>query len=216
MRCLSLLSGGLDSVVATTIAAREHTVALALTCDSGQRAARPEIAAARAVSQALGVEHHALELPWLGAITKTALVNTKRDLPRLATDELDAREKTLGSAAAVWVPNRNGVLIGIAAAYAESLDCDTVVVGFNAEEGATFPDNTPEFAAAATAALAFSTMNHVRVWSPTQDLRKTEIVALGRRLGAPLEQVWSCYGPGPEPCRACESCLRLLRAMDGG
>jgi 7-cyano-7-deazaguanine synthase len=216
MRCICLLSGGLDSVVATTVAVREHTVALALTGDYGQRAAGAEIAAAGAVCVALGIDHAVVELPWLARVTKTALVDTGQELPKLAGAELDAAEKTQESAAAVWVPNRNGVLINVAAAYAESLGCEAVVVGFNAEEGATFPDNTPEFAAAATAALAFSTLNRVRVWSPTQDLRKTEIVALGRRAGAPLEHVWSCYGPGPNPCGECESCLRLARAMGDG
>jgi len=214
MRCISLLSGGLDSVVATTVAAREHTVVLAITGDYGQRAAQAETAAARAVCDALGIEHRVVGLPWLGDITRTALVDTKQELPRLAADELDAEDKTTVSAAAVWVPNRNGVLISVAAAHAEGLGCDTVVCGFNVEEGATFPDNTPEFAAAATAALSFSTLSQVRVWSPTQDLTKREIVALGRKLGAPLEHVWSCYCPGPRACGECESCLRLARAME--
>ncbi len=213
MRCISLLSGGLDSVVATTVAAQEAAVELALTADYGQRAAEAEIRAARDVCSHLGVNHRIIELPWLGEITGTALVSTASDLPQLETDELNDAEATGASAEAVWVPNRNGVLINIAAAFAESLGCDAVVCGFNAEEAQTFPDNTPEFAAAATEALAFSTRSKVRVWSPTQELTKAEIVALGRRLEAPLDLVWSCYQAGPEPCGTCESCLRFRRAM---
>lgn len=213
MRCVSLLSGGLDSVVATSVAAREGVVELALTADYGQRAAKPEIRAARAVCEALGIRHQVVELPWLGEITDTALVNTADELPELGTDQLDSARETEASAAAVWVPNRNGVLINIAAAFAESLGCEAVVVGFNTEEAQTFPDNTPEYAAAATEALRFSTANGVRVWSPTQELTKTAIVALGREVGAPLAHVWSCYTAGPEPCGKCESCLRSARAM---
>jgi len=213
VRSVSLLSGGLDSVVATTVAVREGAVELALTFDYGQRAARAEIEAGRAVARALGIRHRAIELPWLGEITTSALVDPGRDLPGLAADELDDTSKTQASATAVWVPNRNGVFINIAAAFAESLGCEGIVCGFNAEEGRTFPDNTPEFAAAATSALAFSTLNHVRVWNPTQDLTKVEIVALGRRLGAPLRNVWSCYESGPEACGRCESCLRFQRAL---
>jgi 7-cyano-7-deazaguanine synthase len=213
MRCVSLLSGGLDSVVATAACAREHEVALALTFDYGQRAAAAEIAAARRTSQALNVRHQAVELPWLGAITHTALVDRSASLPAPNEDALDDAERAQASAAAVWVPNRNGVFINVAAAFAESLGCEVVVCGFNAEEGRTFPDNTPAFAAAATAALGYSTANHVRVISPTQDLTKAEIVALGRRLGAPLEHVWSCYEVGPQPCETCESCLRFARAL---
>jgi 7-cyano-7-deazaguanine synthase len=213
VRTISLLSGGLDSVVATTAAAREGSVELALTFDYGQRAAPAEVRAARTVCGELSLRHRVVELPWLADVTATALVDRHVALPELAADELDDAAKTQASAAAVWVPNRNGVFINVAAAFAESLGCDAVVCGFNAEEGQTFPDNTPEFAAAASAALAYSTLNRVRVVSPTQDLTKVEIVALGLRLGAPLADVWSCYEPGPEPCGKCESCLRSARAM---
>ncbi len=213
MRCISLLSGGLDSVVATTVATREGAVELALTADYGQRSAAAEIAAAQGVCRELGISHRVVELPWLAEITGTALVNTGSDLPELKPDELDDADRTAASAQAVWVPNRNGVLINIAAAFAESLGCDAVVCGFNAEEAQTFPDNTPEFARAATESLSFSTLSKVRVWSPTQDLTKVEIVALGRRIGAPLDFVWSCYQAGPDPCGTCESCLRFRRAM---
>jgi 7-cyano-7-deazaguanine synthase len=213
VRCISLLSGGLDSVVATTVAVGEGSVELALTFDYGQRAAPAEIAAARAVCRELGVTHRAIELPWLAEITTTALVNREQELPRLGTDELDDAGSTEASAAAVWVPNRNGIFINIAAAFAESLGCEAIVCGFNAEEGQTFPDNTAAYAEAATAALGYSTLSKVRVWSPTQDLTKVEIVALARRIGAPLQHVWSCYEPGPKPCGECESCLRFARAM---
>ncbi|MBM3501603.1 MAG: 7-cyano-7-deazaguanine synthase QueC [Armatimonadetes bacterium] len=213
MRYVSLLSGGLDSVVATTAAAREGRVELALTFDYGQRAAPAEVGAAAAACRELGVPHRVIDLPWLSEVTGTALVKRTAALPELASDELDDPSLTRASATAVWVPNRNGVFINVAAAFAENLSCEAVVCGFNAEEGRTFPDNTPEFAAAATAALRYSTANAVRVVSPTQHLTKPEIVALGRRLSAPLAKIWSCYGAGPEPCGKCESCLRLQRAL---
>jgi 7-cyano-7-deazaguanine synthase len=211
VHCISLLSGGLDSVVATTVAAREGSVELALTFDYGQRAASAETAAARAVCRELGLAHRVIELPWLAEITTTALVSRDRALPE--PGELDDPGEAQASAAAVWVPNRNGVFINIAAAFAESLGCEAVVCGFNAEEAQTFPDNTLAFAQAATEALAHSTLAKVRVWSPTQDLTKADIVALGCRIDAPLRHVWSCYEPGPDPCGRCESCRRFRRAM---
>ncbi|MBM3475619.1 MAG: 7-cyano-7-deazaguanine synthase QueC [Armatimonadetes bacterium] len=214
MRCISLLSGGLDSVVATTVAAREGSVELALTFDYGQRAASAEIAAAQAVCRELGLAHRVIELPWLAEVTTTALVNRNCALPE--PDALDDPGETQASAAAVWVPNRNGVFINTAAAFAESLGCEAIVCGFNVEEAQTFPDNTAAYVQAASEALAYSTLAKVRVWSPTQDLTKTEIVTLGRRIGAPLAHIWSCYEPGPEPCGRCESCRRFRRAMAGG
>src|SRR5204862_304097 len=80
------------------------------------------------------------------------------EVPRPAAADLDSA-RAHETARAVWVPNRNGILVNIAAGFAESLGAASVVVGFNREEAETFPDNTLDFAAAATAALGFSTLS---------------------------------------------------------
>lgn len=212
MAAVSLLSGGLDSIVATWLAAREVPVALALTCDYGQRAAAREIEAAGRVAAALGVPHQVVPLPWLPAVAGDALTRHDRALPHPEAADLDSAvaEET---AAAVWVPNRNGLLLNIAAVYADALGCEAVVVGFNAEEGATFPDNTPAYATAAEAAFSYSTRGGCRVLSPTLALTKVQIVQAGQAAGAPLQYAWSCYEGGPVACGRCESCRRSQRAF---
>jgi 7-cyano-7-deazaguanine synthase len=213
MRSIVLLSGGLDSTVSFRWAYLETELALALTFDYGQRAARREIESAARMCRAHDVEHRAIKLEWLAEITHTALVRKGEELPELLPSQLDDLEAAGRTAKAVWVPNRNGVFINIAASFAESIGCDLVVVGFNAEEMRTFPDNSPQFVEAINRSLGFSTLSGVKVVSPTQDLTKVEIVRMGRRIGAPLEMVWSCYESGGEHCWRCESCLRLRRAL---
>lgn len=200
-----MLSGGLDSAVSLAAAARKHRIRLALTFDYGQRAAKREIAAARSLSSWLRIPHRTMKLPWLGEITGTALVDRKRKLPR----SIDG----FRSAAAVWVPNRNGVFLNVCAAFAESLGAKWVVTGFNAEEAATFPDNSEAFVRAANRAFSFSTANGVRVVSYVARLEKPAIVRLGLRLGVPLPKLWSCYEGGRKPCGTCESCLRREAAL---
>ncbi|MHB8994742.1 MAG: 7-cyano-7-deazaguanine synthase QueC [Armatimonadota bacterium] len=212
MKAISLLSGGLDSVVATWLATRDLEIALAITCDYGQRAAEREIEAASHVAAALAVPHRIISLPWLAEIAGDALTNRDQPLPLLGKDQLDstaARE----SAAAVWVPNRNGLLLNIAGVFADALRAEAIIVGFNAEEAATFSDNTPEYTAAATSAFRYSTRSGCQVISPTVAMTKREIVLAGRETGAPLDLCWSCYDSGPVPCRVCESCLRSQRAF---
>ena len=210
-RSIVLLSGGLDSTVNLHCAVGNGEVELAMTFDYGQRAARREISAARRIAKHYGVRHKVLKLDWLRAITKTALVNRRRALPDLAGMDLDA--VSTATARQVWVPNRNAVFINIAAAYAEARGCSDIVVGFNAEEGATFPDNSIEFVRAANAALALSTLSKVRVKCYTSRMAKPGIIRRARRLGAPLELVWFCYEGGTRPCRRCESCARFERAL---
>jgi 7-cyano-7-deazaguanine synthase len=210
-----LLSAGLDSAVALKRALDDGGVALALTFDYGQRAAAREVERARAMAERWSVPHRALALPWLAETGGgSALTRRDRALPRPARADLDRRGAAEATARAVWVPNRNGVFISVAAAFAEGLGAARVVAGFNAEEGATFPDNSEAFTEAATAALRLSTLSGVEVWAPTGRLRKVDIVRQGAEIGAPLDLVWSCYEGGALPCGTCESCARLRRAAE--
>ena len=212
LRSVILLSAGLDSAVNLQRAHQETDLALALTFDYGQLAAAREVAAARAMCRRLRVRQRVLRLPWLRRISESALTREDKALPHPRRDELDS-EAAEESARAVWVPNRNGVFVNIAAAFAEALDCDLIVAGFNAEEGATFPDNSPEYVRAVNRALRLSTLRRPRLVSYTQELDKVAIVRLGRESGAPLDLIWSCYRGGEEHCWRCESCLRLKRAL---
>ena len=214
MRTVTLLSGGLDSVVATAAAIRDHEVALALIFDYGQRAAQREIAAAQQIAQTLGIEETVIALPWLAAITQTSLIERGKQLPQAAPESLDEPRSARAVADAVWVPNRNGLFLNIAACYCEALECQGIVCGFNAEEGASFPDNTLDFVRATEQCFAYSTRQGLHVISPTINLTKRQIVELGCEIGAPLHLVWSCYEGEAEHCWSCPSCLRLRRALE--
>lgn len=215
-RSVLLLSGGLDSAANLAFCAERDTPALALTADYGQRAAKSEIRAARALCRYYGVDHEVVDLRWLGALGGSSLTDKNRKVPELASSQLDALGITRKTAAAVWVPNRNGVLINVASAYAETLKASRVVVGFNAEEAATFPDNSKAFLKQASRALQFSTANGVEVFSYTTDWDKSRIVRELCRLSKafPLEKVWPCYFGGAKPCGKCESCRRFVRAVE--
>lgn len=215
-RSVVLLSGGLDSAANLAFAVERDEVALAVTADYGQRAAAREIAAARALCGYYGTEHRVLELPWLGGLGGSALTDPSVRLPHPEPSKLDDARRAAETARAVWVPNRNGVLIAAAAALADRLRAERVVVGFNREEAATFPDNSQAFLDAMSAALRYSTANGVTVHSYTSGWVKREIVGALRDLtrSFPFERVWSCYEGGPSPCGACESCRRFARAME--
>lgn len=213
MKSIVLLSGGLDSSVSLAQALKETDVALSLTFDYGQKSADKEKKAAAALAAYYKINHRVLELNFLKEITRTALVS-KEELPEPGLTDLDDQEKSSASAALVWVPNRNGVFINIAAVFAEAYQCGIIVTGFNREEAATFPDNSRDFVSAANLALSFSTLSKVRLVSYTQQLDKVEIVKLGLSLGLPFQYLWSCYMGEEKMCGRCESCMRLRRAVN--
>ncbi|AEA46964.1 7-cyano-7-deazaguanine synthase QueC [Archaeoglobus veneficus] len=206
MKFVAVLSGGMDSGVAMAKALQEGSIELALTFDYGQMAAKKEIEYAGKLCKYYGVAHKVIELPWLANLSSGL---TEGRIPEVSEEILEAvAEET---AKAVWVPNRNMVFISIAAAFAESMGCNAVVVGFNGEEAQTFPDNSEEFVKAMNDALRI--VNGVSVYAPLIKLDKTEIVKLGMSMNFPFELTWSCYYSYDEPCGKCESCVRRQRAF---
>jgi len=205
----------LDSSANLAFAHHFDEPVLALTFDYGQKAAPREIKSATEFARSYGVPHRVMDLKWLGELGGSALTSSAQAIPSLNSSELDHLPTTQKTGASVWVPNRNGLFINVAAAIAESMGIQQVVVGFNKEEAATFPDNSSQFLGVATLALRYSTRNGVKVISYTELMVKTEIVEALRGLpkAFPFDLVWSCYAGGDEPCGVCESCKRLERAV---
>ncbi len=210
-RAVVLLSGGLDS--GTSLAlwhGAGHAIACCLFVDYGQQARTAEARVSEALARRYDAPWQRVELPWLGdyaARAGCALVGADALPERTVEDPGDA-----DSAARVWVPARNVVLISAAAAAAEVHGADTIVAGFNREEAETFPDNSADFVRATDAMLAFGTREGVRVESPTLALDKVGIVAAARESGLGPDDFWSCYRDGERPCGVCESCVRAKRA----
>jgi len=213
MSSIVLLSGGLDSAVSLGQALREGEVKLCLTFDYGQRARLKEINSSAEIAAFYKLKHRVVALTFLRDITSTSLVNTGEPVPEPEESNLDHMDKMAETARSVWVPNRNGVFVNIAAAFAEAMDAGQVVTGFNAEEAKSFPDNSREYLQSCNRALSFSTLKGIRLVSYTQMLHKVDIVRLGKRLGTPFQHLWPCYFGGDELCGRCESCKRYYRAM---
>ena len=223
-----LLSGGLDSLVSLAAAlkgydstpgegncADGYDVRLALTFDYGQRAAEDEIKASAEICRHYNINHRVIELPFLGEISNSAL-NSK---------DAELEFETLGkeSARAVWVPNRNGLFLNIAASFSDVFGYDAVIIGANKEEAQTFPDNSKEFCRKTEDAFKYSTNSHPKVYAPLEDIEKYEIINLAVELNVDFRLLKSCYNGSNgtydsakgtfRHCGACESCKRLKSAI---
>jgi len=211
-RAVTLLSGGLDSAAATLLASKMCDLRLALTFDYGQRAAKKETDAAAQMCELWGIEHEVINIDWLTGLTGSALVDKSRSIPVVAPSELDKGGDE--RAEMVWVPNRNALLISIAAAFAEGRGYELVIAGFNVEEAVTFPDNSKEFMDATNSALAYSTKSGVELISPTIKMTKQQIASEILEEERLVEFFWCCYESGEKLCGCCESCARTIRAFE--
>ncbi len=206
---LVILSGGLDSTVSLATLKDELEIKLAITFDYVQKAKINEITSSVHIAKFYGINHKIIELPWLKEITKTALVNKNENIP-----EPDITKDTTEAMKAVWVPNRNGVFINVAASFCDSMDIDYIIFGANKEEAGTFPDNSKEFLNEINKSLSYSTLKKAEVVAPLIELEKVDIVKLGKKLDIPFNLIMSCYTNIGKHCGKCESCKRLKSALE--
>ncbi len=211
-KAISVLSGGLDSTVATALFAKDYNVHV-ITFDYGQRSAEMEIKASKAICNKLGMEYTIIELPWLAQLGRSALTSSE-EVPQLEMDELDDKEICDETARKVWVPGRNVVFSSIALSFAEAEGAEKIIVGWDFEEAATFPDNSKEFLDAFNNLLKIGSLDDIQIEAPLIQMDKKEIVKLGDDVGAPLDISYSCYMGDEYHCGVCESCMRRKRAFE--
>jgi 7-cyano-7-deazaguanine synthase len=207
-----LISGGLDSSVLLHHVARAlgREPVHALSFNYGQRHSK-EIACAGWQCRAARVaEHRVLDLSFLGELIgqASALVAGGRavpDLEKLAQDELDQPP--------TYVPNRNMVLLSIAAAYAEARKARDVFYGAQALDEYGYWDCTTAFLDRLNAVLNLNRRDPVTIHAPFIRMKKAETVKLGLELGVDFSQTWSCYRGGDKACGACPTCVERLKAF---
>jgi len=204
-KAVVLLSGGLDSSTALAWAVKQqgwqcHTVAF----DYGQRH-RIELEASEQVASAFGVTDHRVINVDLRSIGHSALTS---DIP-VPKDHADTA--TIPS---TYVPARNLIFLSLAAGLAEAVDATRLVIGANVVDYSGYPDCRPEFmdAFVRTALLgtkAGSEGGELKIAAPLITLKKSEIIALGLKLGLDYGLTRSCYDPLPDgsPCGHCDSCF---------
>jgi 7-cyano-7-deazaguanine synthase len=185
--------------VSATIACQKTNPIFAITFNYGQRAARMEIRASRRICRSLKIKHKVVQLPFFKEFKKLRMLKpTKRAFPKHFVKLED-----------VWVPNRNGLFINVAACYAEYYGADVIVTGFNRDEARAFPDNKPQFIAAINHSLMYSTLRRIKVDSYVADYTKKQIFKVGKRYKAPLQYIYSCYLGDETMCGKCTSCKNL-------
>jgi len=205
-----LLSGGLDSCAAYSLLS-DHYDIYPLFIDYGQLSIKNEKKAAEKISSFFGDNLIIITLDWyFKLVSDSPLLNSNSKLPN--NINLDDSNQTKLSAKKVWLPNRNGLFLNIAACYAEKLGFSNISSGFNIEEAQTFPDNSEKFIESLNKCFSLSTMNNVKIISPTSSLNKQEIAEIICNKG--LEQIFfSCYSNDDLFCGKCESCQRTIRAF---
>ncbi len=206
MKTVLILSGGLDSGVLLAKLVADGADVSALSFDYGQRHKR-ELSFAVAQSSYFDVPHRVVDLrsitPLLGGSSQTD-ASVPVPLGHYAEESMKA----------TVVPNRNMIMLSIAAGYAISLKADTVAYAAHSGDHAIYPDCRPEFVHWLNLAINGADWHRVNLVAPFLALTKAEIVTLGDELGFPFDLSWSCYQGRKRHCGECGTCTERRLAFE--
>ena len=206
MKAVVLFSGGLDSTVLVYDLLNEGADLKLLSIDYGQRHEK-ELKSSSEIAEYLELKHEILRLPMLNNLLGgSALTDPSILLPEGHYAE-DSMKATV-------VPNRNMILLSLAAGHAISLQFDTVAYAAHAGDHTIYPDCRPEFATAMDQALKLCDWNTVSLYRPFVQLSKHDLVRKGKELGVPFEKTWSCYAGNDKHCGKCGTCVERKEAFE--
>lgn len=201
-KAVCIMSGGLDSVVATYVAKDEGYEIYTLFFDYGQKALTKERESfERFVSELKCKESKQISIPLWKEIGGTYLLSTAPEI----TPENESLE---------YVPFRNAMFISYGVAWAEALNAQAIFFG-STLGAVNCPDNTPQFFNALQNVINFGTKkgSSIKIELPLLKLTKTEVVELGQKLGVNMELTWSCLYSDVQPCHICSNCRMREKAF---
>ena len=205
MKAVVLLSGGMDSVTALYHAVEEHEVTDTLSFDYGSKHNHREIPFAQRHSEKLGVKHTVIPLGFIGEHFASDLLQSGGDIPDGHYEE-ESMKRTV-------VPFRNGIMLSIAAGFAESCGAEGLVIAAHSGDHAIYPDCREPFMQAMSDAIRLGTYAGVQVLRPFIRMTKAGIVSRGDALGVDFAQTWSCYKGGDIHCGTCGTCVERREAF---
>lgn len=205
MKVVVLVSGGMDSVTALHAAAREHEVVAGLSFDYGSKHNHRELPFAAWHCRELGVPHEIVALDFMERLFKSDLLKSGGAIPE-GHYEAENMKQTV-------VPFRNGILLSIAAGYAESAGAEGLVIAAHSGDHAIYPDCREDFMRPMAEAIRAGTYAGIEVLRPFIELRKEGIAAIGAGLGIDFAQTWSCYKGGEVHCGKCGTCVERKEAF---
>ncbi len=205
MKVCVLLSGGMDSVTVLYEALAIHEVVACLSFDYGSKHNACEIPFAKLHAVRNGVPHHTISLDFMDRLFKSDLLRSGGDVPDGHYAEQSMKQTV--------VPFRNGIMLSIAAGFAESIDAQGVVIAAHSGDHAIYPDCREPFMESMAAAMEHGTYANIELLRPFITMDKTAIARRGVELGVDFAETWSCYKGGEIHCGVCGTCVERREAF---
>lgn len=205
MKVCVLLSGGMDSVAAFYEVLGTHEVVSCLSFDYGAKHNCREIPFAQLHARRNHIEHQVISLDFMDRLFKSNLLVSGGSIP-----DGHYAEETMKQTV---VPFRNGIMLSIAAGYAESIGAEGLVIAAHSGDHAIYPDCRESFMQAMASAIGEGTYEKIQLLRPFIAMDKTKIALRGTELGVDFSETWSCYKGGEIHCGVCGTCVERREAF---
>lgn len=195
----------MDSVAVLYDAMRSHEVVGCLSFDYGAKHNHKEIPFAIWHSEKNNIKHHTVSLGFVNELFKSDLLKSGGDIPE-GHYEQDNMKSTV-------VPFRNGIMLSIAAGFAESEEAEGLVIAAHSGDHAVYPDCREDFMKSMGDAIRSGTYVNIELLRPFISMRKEDIAKLGDELGVDFAKTWSCYKGEEIHCGKCGTCVERREAF---
>jgi 7-cyano-7-deazaguanine synthase len=235
---VAVFSGGLDSTTLVYEMMQQGLTPHLLSFDYGQRH-RKELDYAAATGMRLGLRHDIVNLSGITHLISNSALTSQFDIKltnQVAYIGKDKKPEPMevpeghyaeDNMKQTVVPNRNMIMLSIAAAVMVNNSYRLLGTGVHAGDHFVYPDCRPEFLTAANASIILGNQGFGNVPVLTSDMQmpgaiyapfvlqsKADIAATALTIGVPLNETWSCYKGGSNHCGKCGTCVERLEAID--
>lgn len=220
MKALVLSSGGVDSTTCVGIAVNKYGKENVVTASLyyGQKHDK-ELECARKVAEYYDVRHIEEDISNVMKYAKDVCTLMKGGEAIEHASYADQIAEHEEGRVATYVPFRNGLLLAIATAYADSIfpgEEVEIYYGAHADDaaGQAYADCSPEFADAMNQAINIGTYGKITLARPLINMNKATVVKTGLELGVPYDLTWSCYEGEEKQCGTCGTCIDRKAAFE--
>jgi 7-cyano-7-deazaguanine synthase len=206
MKVVCLLSGGMDSTTLLYQLLNQQNEVYAVSFNYGSKHNDKELEMAQWHTQRLNIRHEIVRLDFMNYLLKSDLLKSGGEIPEGHYQDAIMKQTV--------VPFRNGIMLSIAAGWADSLEADAVAIASHAGDHAIYPDCRVSFNKGMKRAIWEGTYRNIQLLSPFSKITKKDIVKIGLSLGVDYDHTWSCYKGGDVPCGKCGTCRERQESLE--
>jgi len=194
MTIITLVSGGIDSLVMAKIIEQEGEKQVPIHIDYGHLAREKEWSACKKILKICNLpEPIRVDLSGYGKLMPTGITDSQKDIYENA-----------------FLPGRNLLFLVVGASFAHYIGANKVAIGLLSEEFHLFPDQTEKFIVNTNFAINSALDSDITIITPLIAFGKNDVIKLAKHFKLPLHETYSCHSGNEMYCGKCISCKEIL------